>query len=558
MNRDNSNSEAELIRVGKLNVFISYSREDLEFADQLDEVLQLTGFATTIDRHGISGGEDWKNRLGSLIRDADTIVFILSPSSAKSEICAWEVSQALHLNKRIIPVVNRSLDGQSPPQQLVELNYIFFYREEKLPGSGFGNGLSRLVHALNTDHDWLREHTRLLQRATEWVAGERAANRLLSGGDIAAAKTWAAKRPKGAPEPTSLHLEFLRASETEEDSRKSTERSRLEQIAAAQAEKALALEEQEIAARKLSRRTAFGLAGATSLTAVSAGLAYWGVDAEGRFRREQERAAGAKQAAQEEAVLSQALRTDVTGTLMVYATQRGRTASDELTASGLDPFTDALLSALSDPNTSIEQAIRVTRSTLERSHIRQRPYVTTDMGAELYLQINPGSRQLFAISIGNDAYKPQLGALRSCRNCSSAWSAFIRRCGFKDTLLHDASRSEILAAIRSVKEQLDTLELRQDGDQQRKLIGGRTKGFVPIQENLAPRNALCVFFYSGHAASISGRDILIPVDAEISASPQDVSSSIPVEEVVAEISRPDIASIFIFDSCSNELSLPSK
>ena len=53
---------------GKLNVFISYSRDDLAFADQLDASLQLGGFETTIDQRGISGGEDWKARLGVLIR----------------------------------------------------------------------------------------------------------------------------------------------------------------------------------------------------------------------------------------------------------------------------------------------------------------------------------------------------------------------------------------------------------------------------------------------------------------------------------------------------------
>jgi hypothetical protein len=65
---------------GKLNVFISYSRDDLAFADQLDAGLGLAGIGTTIDRHGISAGEDWENRLGALIRDSDTVVFVLSPS----------------------------------------------------------------------------------------------------------------------------------------------------------------------------------------------------------------------------------------------------------------------------------------------------------------------------------------------------------------------------------------------------------------------------------------------------------------------------------------------
>ena len=40
-----------------------------------------------IDRHGISAGEDWKRRRGSLISEADTVVFVLSPTSANSEIC---------------------------------------------------------------------------------------------------------------------------------------------------------------------------------------------------------------------------------------------------------------------------------------------------------------------------------------------------------------------------------------------------------------------------------------------------------------------------------------
>src|ERR1700722_1040163 len=143
----------------KLNVFISYSRDDLDFADQLDAALGLGGFETTIDRHGISAGEDWKKRLGALIRDADSVVFVLSPSSAKSEVCAWEVAEAVRLGKRILPVLCRSLDGANSPQQLANLNYIYFYREAKSPGSGFGTGLVGLASALNTDLDWLREHT---------------------------------------------------------------------------------------------------------------------------------------------------------------------------------------------------------------------------------------------------------------------------------------------------------------------------------------------------------------------------------------------------------------
>src|SRR5262245_41332513 len=79
---------------GKLRVFISYSRDDLEFADQLDAALNAYGFDCVIDRHGISGGEDWKRRLGNMISEADTVVFVLSPSSARYEVCDWDVGEA--------------------------------------------------------------------------------------------------------------------------------------------------------------------------------------------------------------------------------------------------------------------------------------------------------------------------------------------------------------------------------------------------------------------------------------------------------------------------------
>ena len=52
---------------GKLRIFISYSRDDLAFADQLDAALNTCGFESLIDRHGISGGEDWKRRLCCLL-----------------------------------------------------------------------------------------------------------------------------------------------------------------------------------------------------------------------------------------------------------------------------------------------------------------------------------------------------------------------------------------------------------------------------------------------------------------------------------------------------------
>ncbi|MEZ5844861.1 MAG: TIR domain-containing protein [Hyphomicrobiaceae bacterium] len=234
----------------KLRVFVSYSRDDLAFAEQLYDGLDFAGFAPTLDRHGISGGEDWKERLGNLIRETDTVVFVVSPASAVSDICAWEVEEARRLGQRIIPVVCRPLGETRPPEALADLNYIYFYAEPKSPGSGFATGLRRLKEALDTDLDWHREHTRLLIRATEWEAGGRLASRLLSGSDIQAAKDWAARRPRTAPELTDLQREFIRASEDEATARASAERQRLADMAAAQEARAKALAEAEAALKR--------------------------------------------------------------------------------------------------------------------------------------------------------------------------------------------------------------------------------------------------------------------------------------------------------------------
>jgi hypothetical protein len=136
---------------GKLRVFVSYSRDDLDFADQLNAALDACGFECLVDRHDISAGEDWEQRLANLISEADTVVFALSSSSARSERCAWEVEEAQRLNKRILPIVCRPLEGAILPPRLRELNYIFFYSEPRVSGSGWGTGLASLIPALNTD-----------------------------------------------------------------------------------------------------------------------------------------------------------------------------------------------------------------------------------------------------------------------------------------------------------------------------------------------------------------------------------------------------------------------
>jgi hypothetical protein len=249
----------------KLKVFVSYNRSDLDIADQLVAVLESQGFHIATDRKGIHGAERWEERLGQLILESDVVVFLLSPDSAQSAICAWEVEEAARRGKRIIPVLRRPLDGHEPPARPRDLNYIYLYAERTMPGSGWGTGLVRLVEALSVDIEWVREHTRREE--------------------LAARKAWRDGRPADAPELTDLQRAYLGASEEEETARASAERERIAEMTAAQEERQKAIEEREAAvkrgtaaqkARARSRRIiAWGsVAAALLLILAVAGFAY--------------------------------------------------------------------------------------------------------------------------------------------------------------------------------------------------------------------------------------------------------------------------------------------
>jgi YjbE family integral membrane protein len=214
------------------------------FADELAAGLVYDeNFEVSIDRQAIHEGEDWKKRLGALIAGADTVVFILSPKSATSPICQWEVDEANLLSKRVVPVQASSLDGVQPPPQLAALNYVRFDPQDDGQPRSFMAGLQGLRRALTTDLDWVREHTRLLLRAHEWVAAGKTENRLLSGSDIAEAKQWLQRRPKNAPAPADLHLDFIRACETAEAARADAIQQQHREISLAQSAREQALEE---------------------------------------------------------------------------------------------------------------------------------------------------------------------------------------------------------------------------------------------------------------------------------------------------------------------------
>lgn len=259
-----------------LKVFISYSRRDLDFADQLALALETLAYTVIIDRKGIHGAEKWEARLGQMILEADTVVFVLTPASAASDVCRWEVDQALACRKRIVPVLAAPLDGATPHEVLRDLNHVHFYPEPASPGAGWGGGLARLHAALGVDIEWIREHTRVAEMAARWETEGRIGDFLARGSELAKLQRWRDARPANAPELSPAQRAFLHAAEEAEACARDEARRQIEAVRAAQEARAVALEassraqdERATALRTIARRTRWGMLAAVVLSSVA-------------------------------------------------------------------------------------------------------------------------------------------------------------------------------------------------------------------------------------------------------------------------------------------------
>ncbi len=195
-------------------MFISYSRRDLAFARLLHQGLLDNGFETWIDWQDIAPSTEWLAEVYTAIEAADTFVFLISQTSVASETCSLEVAHAVENNKRLIPVVIDEVEPGRVTPELAALNWLFFRTEDE-----FSQTCEQLVEAIQTDHSWVKEHTRLQLRALEWTRKARQRASLLRGRDLKEAEEWLTQATTKEPTPTDLHAKYVLASRRAETRR---------------------------------------------------------------------------------------------------------------------------------------------------------------------------------------------------------------------------------------------------------------------------------------------------------------------------------------------------
>lgn len=190
------------------SIFISYSRKDREAALRIRGALGSLDRDVWIDLEDIPPSAKWWAEIIGAIESADAFVFLLSPDSAASPVCGDELAHAIRSHKRLVPVLVRDTPPASVAKDVASLNWLLMRS-----GDDFETAISSLVKAIDTDLDWVRMHSRLLVRASEWEHGQQDDSFLLRGSDLDVAQRWLAQATGKEPQPAPLHQSYLLASQ---------------------------------------------------------------------------------------------------------------------------------------------------------------------------------------------------------------------------------------------------------------------------------------------------------------------------------------------------------
>jgi hypothetical protein len=104
-------------------IFISYSRKDIDFIRKLARDLESAGYEVWWDLSDLRGGDDWVKTIPAAIASSQYVIVALTPDATESEWVRKEYTQALSLHKKVIPLL---LKTGSVPFALNTINFVNF------------------------------------------------------------------------------------------------------------------------------------------------------------------------------------------------------------------------------------------------------------------------------------------------------------------------------------------------------------------------------------------------------------------------------------------------
>ena len=131
-------------------VFISYSRRDLPFVEQLVSDLKKTGLNVWYDLSGLEGGSRWRVEIQNAIRKSEYVIVVLSPDSVESEWVEREYLFSSNLKRKILPILYRPCEL---PLNFLDLNYI------DVQGENYSRNFHKILQFLDIESEGLPSPT---------------------------------------------------------------------------------------------------------------------------------------------------------------------------------------------------------------------------------------------------------------------------------------------------------------------------------------------------------------------------------------------------------------
>lgn len=88
----------------KYDIYICYSRKDIEYARAITRIIESGGYSCFVDYNGIYSGDDFAMRINDAIKRCALFVFLLSENTNQSRWSLSELSTAIGLGKTILPI----------------------------------------------------------------------------------------------------------------------------------------------------------------------------------------------------------------------------------------------------------------------------------------------------------------------------------------------------------------------------------------------------------------------------------------------------------------------
>ncbi|MEM9769408.1 MAG: TIR domain-containing protein, partial [Cyanobacteria bacterium P01_D01_bin.71] len=201
-------------------VFLCHSDNDQDSAEQIRQSLLRRGITVWNYRTDIQTSQDYTNAIAQGIEEADNIIFMLSPHSANSSYCQYELKQALSLHKRVIPVLAAPVEPEQVPASLRSLQYINLTDNaegiddtsddaERLKRLNYQSDESELLKLLDSDAAYHAEHKTWLTQALKWERQQHEPAMLLRGYNLHQAENWLKVARNHSYPPTELQAEFI-------------------------------------------------------------------------------------------------------------------------------------------------------------------------------------------------------------------------------------------------------------------------------------------------------------------------------------------------------------